>query len=218
MREIIYGTENAGKMAYMERALEGTLIRVTGAKMAAEKRGLVLPTIEESGNTPLENARLKAENYFRLFKSPVFSCDSGLYLWDHNTGAPLPEKEQPGIHVRGRGGHRLSDDELLEHYIDMVKRYGPIRAQYKNAICLIWNENVREESMEEGLWGEAFLLTDIPHKKRVAGFPLDSISLDMKTGRYFYDMKTNLQDNIVSNNGFIKNFFCSFLEKNNIIC
>lgn len=194
------------------------MIQVTGAGKAAERSGLTLPIIEENGNTPLENARLKAESYFRLFQCPVFSCDSGLYLWNHATGVPLPEEEQPGIHVRGRGDGRLTDDELLEHYISMVRKYGPIRARYKNAICLIWNEAVREESMEEGLWGEAFLLTDIPHKKRVPGFPLDSISLDMKTGRYFYDMEDNLQDNIVSNNGFIKNFFCNFLEKNNIIC
>lgn len=72
--------------------------------------------------------------------------------------------------------------------------------------------------MEEELWGEAFLLTDIPHRKRMSGFPFDSISLDMKSGKYFYDMEDNLRDNIVSDNRFIKKFFCNFLEKNNIIC
>lgn len=217
MKEIIYGTENPGKIAYMKRALERIPIRITGAKTAADERGLVLPHIEETGGDQLENARLKAESYFRLFKSPVFSCDSGLYLWNFSTGEPLPEREQPGIHVRGRGSHRLSDDELLDQYINLVKKYGLIQARYKNAICLIWNEEIREESMADNLWGKEFLFTDVPHEKRVPGFPLDSISLDGKTRQYFYDMEGNLQDNLVSSNGF-EQFFCNFLKKYEIKC
>lgn len=217
MREVIYGTENLAKIAYMKRALERIPLRITGAKAAAEERGLILPPIEENGRDQLENARWKAENYFRLFKSPVFSCDSGLYLWNFSTGEPLPEREQPGIHVRGRGDHRLSDDELLIHYINLVKKYGLIRARYKNAICLIWSENIREGSMAEDLWGKEFLLTDVPHKKRVPGFPLDSISLDKETRQYFYDMEGNSQDNLVSGNGF-ECFFCNFLKKYEIKC
>lgn len=217
MKEIIYGTENLGKIAYMKRALERIPIRITGAKTAADERGLVLPHIEETGGDQLENARLKAESYFRLFKSPVFSCDSGLYLWNFSTGEPLPEREQPGIHVRGRGSHRLSDDELLDQYINLVKKYGLIQARYKNAICLIWNEEIREESMADNLWGKEFLFTDVPHEKRVPGFPLDSISLDGKTRQYFYDMEGNLQDNLVSSNGF-EQFFCNFLKKYEIKC
>lgn len=66
--------------------------------------------------------------------------------------------------------------------------------------------------MEENLWGEPFLLTDVPHTKKVPGFPLDGISIDIKTGRYFYDLENNSQDEIVSNSGFSL-FFCHFLEK-----
>ncbi len=216
MREIIYGTGNSAKIAYMERALKGLPIKITGLKQAAEAVGTLLTEVEETGETPLENARLKAEGYFRLFKSPVFSCDSGLYLWNNITGEPLPREDQPGIHVRGRGVHRLSDNELLEHYIGLVKKYGKIRARYQNAICLIWDKEIREEYEGKELWGEPFLLTDIPHKKRASGFPLDSISLDIKTGKYFYDMGENLQDDIVSNDGF-RHFFCNFLEKYDLI-
>lgn len=216
MKKIIYGTGNSGKILYMRRALAGIPIRVVGLKEEAQERGIVLPDIEETGDTPLENARIKAESYFKIFQSPVFSCDSGLYLLNSSTGEPLPEEVQPGIHVRGRGACRFSDDELLEHYIGLVKKYGKITARYKNAICLIWDEKIREESMGEELWGEAFLFTDIPHKKRVSGFPLDSISLDWKTQKYFYDMEDNSQDGVVSRDGF-QRFFCNFLEKYNLI-
>lgn len=210
--ELIYGTGNDAKLAYMRRTLSDLPLQITGLLDVAKIRGIELPKVEENGNTPLENARQKAEAYFALFHSPVFSCDSGLYLYDHLTGELLPEEVQPGIHVRGRGEKRLSDEELLTHYVGLVKKYGRIRARYQNAICLIFNEEIRQESMEENLWGEPFLLTDVPHTKKVPGFPLDGISIDIKTGRYFYDLENNSQDEIVSNSGFSL-FFCHFLEK-----
>ena len=37
-----------------------------------------LPDVCESGRTPLENARLKAQAYYQAFRMPVFSCDTGL--------------------------------------------------------------------------------------------------------------------------------------------
>lgn len=209
--EIIYGTGNKAKIAYMRRALKDLPLEIVGVKQAAELKNLILPEVEETGATPLENARQKAENYYKLFQSPVFSCDSGLYLWNHATGVPLPEEEQPGVCVRGREG-RYTDDELLAHYIALVQKYGKIRARYKNAICLIWNEKLRAESMEEDLWGTPFLFTDKPHPKRVEGFPLDSISLDLETGQYFYDIEGDSQDDLVSEQGFVR-FFTNFIKE-----
>lgn len=208
--KIIYCTGNRAKIAYMQRALAGLPLEITGVKQAAAMKGIFLPEVEETGATPLENARQKAEKYYELFQSPVFSCDSGLYLRSHADGQPLPAGEQPGIHVRGVAG-RYTDDELLAHYIGLVRKYGQIRARYKNAICLIWNERLRAESMAEDLWGSPFLLTDKPHAKRVEGFPLDSISLDIKTGRYCYDLEENSQDDLVSQRGFA-GFFEDFLR------
>lgn len=210
--EIIYGTGNQAKIVYMKRALRGLPLHITGLAQAAAARKITLPDVEETGTTPLENARLKGECYFKLFGSPVFSCDSGLYLWNQETGKALPREEQPGVCVRGREERRLSDEELLDHYIGLVRKYGLIRARYKNAICLIWNEEIREESMDEELWGEDFLLTDIPHPRRVTGFPLDSISIDKKSRKYFYDMEENRQDDLVSQVGFSRFFQC-FLKK-----
>lgn len=214
--QIIYGTGNEAKIAYMKRKLSPLPFEIIGIKDVAKSRGIVIPEVAETGKTPLENARLKAEGYFRILKCPVFSCDSGLYLWNHATGDMLPESLQPGIHVRGVGDGRLSDEELIEHYTALVKKYGLVRGRYKNAICFIWDKQRREESMEEDLWGEPFLLTDAPHKKRVPGFPIDSISLDIETHRYFYDLEDDSQDGIVSEDGFVR-FFRDFMEKYQIL-
>ena len=106
VQEIIYGTGNSAKIAYMKRALKDIPLLITGLSEAAEKEGILLPQIAETGTTVLENARLKAECYFRLFQRPVFSCDSGLYLWDLDSGMPLSKKEQKAAGRRhaGTGG------------------------------------------------------------------------------------------------------------------
>ncbi len=210
--EIIYGTGNHAKILFMERALKGLPVEISSISQVAAARKIALPWLEETGSTPLENARIKAEAYYKLLGSPVFSCDSGLYLWNHETGQPLPKEEQPGVCVRGRMEKRRSDDDLLAIYTGLVRKYGLIRARYMNAICLIWNEEIRAESMEEDLWGEEFLLTDKPHPKRVEGFPIDSISIDIRTGKYYYDIKDNSQDTLAGNKGFYRFFNC-FLEQ-----
>lgn len=209
--ELIYGTGNPAKIKFMRRALCGLPCEIIGLTEAAQKMKIALPEIEENGKNPLENARIKALAYFKLFGRPVFSCDSGLYLWNYETGEMLPEKLQPGIHVRGESKKRLTDEELLGKYIEMVKKHGTILARYKNGICLIVDEKHVYEGMEEELWGEPFLLTDTPHRKIIAGFPLDSISVQLTSGKYYYDLETDAQDDIAAKKGF-KKFFENCLE------
>lgn len=206
MLEIIYGTGNGAKISYMEETLKNLPVRIVGLHQAAEKEGIILPDIKETGENPLENARLKAEGYFRVFGKPVFSCDSGIYLWNYTTKEPLPDEEQPGIHIRGNGERRLGDEELLAYYIGLVKKYGQVCGRFKNGICFIWNGQQRKESMSESMWGEPFLLTDKPHEKRVEGFPVDRISLDISTGKYLYDLEKDSEGEEAQNRGF-ENFF-----------
>lgn len=209
--KLIYGTGNPAKLKYMERALKDLPIEISGVTEAAAEKGITIPQIEETGNSPLENAKIKAQTYYNLLKRPVFSCDSGLYLWNYKTGKMLPEEEQPGIHVRGRGDKRLTDEELIIHYTGLVQKYGPVLARYKNGICLVMDETHIYESMDESMWGETFLFTDKPHPKRISGFPLDSISLEVKSGKYFYDLEGNSQDDLAAEKG-IKSFFQKTLK------
>ncbi len=206
--KLIYGTGNPAKLAGMVRTLSKLPIEIIGLKEAGEIYHKQLPEIEEDGSDPLENARLKAKAYAEVFRMPVFSCDSGLYLWNHETGELLPEDLQPGIHVRGRGGKRYTDDELIEKYTSLAKRHGPVLARYKNAVCLVDEKGNCHESMDESLWGDAFLLAEKPHERRVDGFPLDSISLEIESGKYYYDLQDNAQDEIAADLGF-----AAFFEK-----
>ena len=159
--------------------------------------------MSETGNAPLENARQKAMAYYQAFKMPVFSCDSGLYFDE------VPDEIQPGVHVRNVNGRCLSDDEMIAYYTGLAKQYGNLTAYYKNAICLVLDETQIFETMDPSIASEPFILTDTPHSAiRKAGFPLDCISLDLKTGKYYYDMPKEELEQLAVEDGVL-----AFFEK-----
>lgn len=210
--ELIYGTGNPAKLTGMKRALEKLPVEVIGLKEAAKKYQKEIPYVEETGSTPLENARLKANAYYKVFGKPVFSCDSGLYLWDYETGELLPNEVQPGICVRGRGEKPYTDEELINKYTALAQKFGCVLGRYKNAICFVADEEHKYECEDESLWGEAFLLAKKPHVKRVPGFPIDSISIEIKSGQYYYDLEGDSQDVVAAGEGF-KNFLDRYIYK-----
>ena len=195
--KILYGTGNPAKLEAMRRRLERLNIEIIGLKDI----DMEIPEIEEDGSTPLENARKKALGYYQAFQIPVFSCDSGLYIEN------IPEEEQPGVHVRTIQGKYLTDEEMLEHYTKLAVKYGDLKARYRNAICLVMNEKHIYEAMEESMASEPFFITSKPHSSiRKEGFPLDSISIDIKTGKYFYDLEGNELDQVAVEDGFLEFF------------
>ena len=176
--ELIYGTTNPGKLNMMKELLCGTRIEITGLNELPDPPG----EPGESGSTPLQNARGKAEYYFQALKRPVFSCDSGLVI------DGLSEEEQPGVHVRRREGKILTDAEMTEYYAGIAARFGgKCLAHYQNGICVIFSETERYEHDGEDISGESFYLVDQAKPQKEKGFPLDCISVDPKTGRYFVD-------------------------------
>ena len=58
---------------------------------------------------------------------------------------------------------------------------------------------------------EKFWLTDVPHSSiRREGFPLDSISLDPGTGKYFYDLPETAVDRVAVEEGFLTFFLLKY--------
>lgn len=198
--QILFGTGNQAKLSAMKSRLEKIGIELIGLnELSAE--GKSIPEVLENGNTPLENAKLKALAYYEAFRIPVFSCDSGLYF-DH-----VSDEDQPGVHVRNVNGKCLSDQEMMEYYAGLVRKYGNLVAQYRNAICFVMDEKHIYETMEPSMYSEKFILTDKPHSKiREKGFPLDSMSIDMKTNRYYYDLAEDELAQFDVEDGFLQFF------------
>lgn len=195
--KLLYGTGNQAKLEAMRRRLSGLGLELAGL---ADMEGSI-PDVKEDGNTPLENARKKARAYYGAFRIPVFSCDSGLYF------EGVPEKDQPGVHVRTVNGKYLTDEEMLEHYGGLAEKYGNLKARYHNAICLVLDEEHIYEAMDESLKSAPFLITAVPYSGvRHKGFPLDALSVDIVTGKYFYELNEGKADQIAVEDGFLEFF------------
>lgn len=206
--KLLYGTVNSAKLSGMKHWLEKLDIELIGLNDMKEK-GFEIPEVPEEGCTPLENARQKASAYYKVFHMPVFSCDSGLYFDN------VPDEIQPGVHVRTINGKCLSDEEMVDYYTGLAKKYGNLVARYKNAVCLVMDEEHIYEAMEPSMESERFILTDMPHSAvRKKGFPLDSLSVDIKTNKYYYDLPENKLNSVAGENGFLE-FFSKYLKKKN---
>ncbi len=179
---LLYGTGNTGKLNEMKRNLQNLPITLLSLKDFE-----FVPNVQEEGETPLENAILKAQGYFDVYKMPCFSCDSALYFEN------VKEEHQPGVYARRVQGKTLSDEEMIEYYSTLAKQYGRIKAQYRNGICLIMDEKTSYCLEDNTIGGIPFYLVSTPHKKRVQGFPLDSISTD-EEGRYYFDMQKKVDE------------------------
>ena len=176
---LIYGTRNPAKMVYMKETLRGIPLLLTDLSDPA----CTVTDAEENGQTPMENAEHKAMHYWKQLRHPVFSIDSGLYF------RGVAPEDQPGVNVRRINGHRMDDEEMVAHYAALATKYGGrLEAYYHNALCLVLDETQVLRFDGDDLNSAPFLMVSQPHKRRHQGFPLDSLSVDIRTGAYYYDL------------------------------
>lgn len=195
---VLYGTGNPAKLTAMRKRLEALHVEIIGLKDLNK----AIPDVPETGKTPLENARQKATAYYEAFQMPVFSCDSGLYF------DKVSDDVQPGVHVRNVNGKTLSDDEMLSYYSGLAEKYGGLTARYRNAVCFVMDKNHIFEAMEPSMESERFIISSKPHKNGIVkkGFPLDCLSVDIKTGKYYYDLAEEELDKVAVEDGFLEFF------------
>lgn len=74
--------------------------------------------VDEDGIDPIENAIIKAEAYYKLSGVTTIAIDDGLYLEN------VPDNIQPATNVRRVNGKRLSDEEMIKYYTNIVNKYG----------------------------------------------------------------------------------------------
>lgn len=208
---LIYGTGNPAKLGAMRRRLADLPVEIVGINdvkdTVSKEAWEQLQALEEDGRSPLENAVKKARSYYKTFGRAVFSCDSGLYFDN------VPEEIQPGVHVRTINGKYCSDQEVEDWYTGLARQYGSLKARYHNAICLILEDGREYSLMDESIASEPFLITAIPHERPCQpGFPLDRISIDIQTGKYFYDMDEWKLDQVAVEDGFAV-FFRKIMEE-----
>lgn len=206
---LLYGTENAAKIKHMRNMLQGLNIEIVDPSDINIK----VDKVVESGNSPVENAQIKAMAYYNATKMPSFSCDSGLFI------DGIPDDIQPGVHIRRVNGKVLNDDEMIEYYSNLaLQNGGELKAKYRNAIVLVLDHNNIITYDGDDISSVEFLITSKPHAERNPGFPLDSISLEITSKRYYMDIgsKRGNSDNKLAQ-GFRNFFIKHVLEREKVI-
>ena len=173
--KLLFATGNEFKFNLMKERLKGFKdIELVNPKILGIKID-----VEEDGKTAEENSIKKAKAYFEATGIPTISEDAGLFI------DKFKKDEQPGLFVkRVNGKDNLSDDEILNYYIDKLKKYnGRSLAHYYIGVCIIdENGNIHSDTINI----PEFLLTSKKCKKvNMTGATLEPISFDLDAEKYF---------------------------------
>ncbi len=182
-KSILIGTANPSKYPYLCGFFDGTGIRC----ISPASLGLAKFEAAENGRTARENAIEKAASWYRAAKMPVFALDAGLVFLD----LPADHPDQPGVHVRRAAGHTMDDAEMLAWFAAVAHRHGRrLRAAWQDSYCLMREpSNYHTFTFDrEMLEPNAFLIVDTPCALNLPGWPVNSISVDIATGKYWGDM------------------------------
>lgn len=176
MKELLFATGNKSKAKRFTKGLLANDIKV----LTLEDVNINIE-VEENGTTAIENALIKARAYAKETNLPVFAMDDTLYLEN------VPEDKQPGMYVRRVNGKRLTDEEMIEYYSNLAKEYctnGLITGRWIYGMALISNGHEYTYTWSK----ENFYITSTPSKIINPGYPLNTISINIKLNKYFTDM------------------------------
>lgn len=107
--------------------------------------------------------------------------DDTLYLEN------VPEDKQPGMYVRRVNGKRLTDEEMIEYYSNLAKEYGTnglITGRWIYGMALISNGHEYTYTWSK----EFFYITSTPSNIINPGYPLNTISINIKLNKYFTEI------------------------------
>lgn len=176
MKEILFATGNKSKAKRFTKGLLANDIKV----LTLEDVNINIE-VEENGTTAIENALIKARDYAKETNLPVFAMDDTLYLEN------VPEDKQPGMYVRRVNGKRLTDEEMIEYYSNLAKEYGTnglITGRWIYGMALISNGHEYTYTWSK----ENFYITSTPSKIINPGYPLNTISINIKLNKYFTEI------------------------------
>ena len=158
--------------------------------------------IDENGKDAIENAYIKAKTYYDRTNIPTIGMDNNLFIEE------LPEKKQPGTHVRRINGKELNDEEMIEYYTNLVKENGgKLTAKWVYGMVICSRKGVNKFTWSK----DHFYFVDKPCEKRNPGYPLDSISVMPESNKYWleypeeYRKQYNEKDNVEEVVQFIVN-------------
>ena len=200
MKKILFATGNPTKAKRFSKGLKEKGIEVlTLNDIDTEIE------VEENGKNAIENALIKAKAYSKVTNIPVFAMDDNLYLEN------VPEEKQPGMFVRRVNGKRLSDEDMIEHYTNLVKEYGEegkLTCRWVYGMAVINNEKESTYTWSK----EDFYMVETPSEKMNPGYPLNTISVNKKLNKYFTDMTEEDNSLVQEDESHVVDFIAKSIE------
>ena len=182
--KVVFATGNQSKV---ERFRDGLLEK--GIELLSLKDIDLDLDVLENGSTAIENALIKASACFEKTHMPSIGMDDTLYM------EGVLEDLQPGLFVRRVGGKSLTDEEMIEHYSNLVKKYG---VDGKINCKWIYGMAVINEDGEEATYTwekDNFYMVSERSLDMNPGYPLNSISKYKKIDKYFTEVdEENLRE------------------------
>ena len=192
MKEILFATGNASKVARFSEKLQEK-----GILLKSLKDININIDIEENGKTAIENAEIKSRAYYEATKMTTMAIDDTLFI------EGIPEEKQPGVYVRRVNGKRLNDEEMIEHYTNLVKKYGKdgkLNTKWISGMAIIKDGKT---STHTEITSEYYLV-DTPARERKEGYPLSSIMIHKKLNKYdIYLTEEDKKNNQTDDSGYI---------------
>lgn len=174
MKKVVFATGNPTKAKRFSKGLQKYDIEVLSLKDLD-----INIDVDENGKNAIENALIKARACFKKTNMPSIGMDDTLYLEN------VPSEKQPGLFVRRINGKTLNDEEVLNHYKNLVKQYG---IDGKMNCKWIYGLAVIDEKGNENTYTwckDDFYMVDTQSDKINPGYPLNSISKYKIIDKYF---------------------------------
>ena len=180
--KIIFATGNIGKLKELEFLLSKNRLNI---KLLSLNDLPAKPVIIENGSTFIENAMIKAETVFNMYKLPVIADDSGIIV---------EELGEPGVFSARYAAENASDEDNNKKLIKKVKSLKNKRAYFECALVFI-DKNGKIYNSTERCYGE---IIDKPRGNK--GFGYDPIFLIPELNKTMAELELN-EKNKISHRG-----------------
>lgn len=178
MTKLIFATGNKSKLKEVEKIFEGSSFKIESLYDLGN-----VPEIEENGSTFEENAFIKAEAIYGLYRTPVIADDSGLVV--EQLGG------EPGVYsARYAGEDCTFDDNNNKLILELEKFPSPHTAKF--ICCAVFFDGVKKIKALGELKGEI-----ISEFKGTNGFGYDPIFLPKGCDRTLAEFTTE-EKNLIS--------------------
>lgn len=197
--KVLFATTNPAKIKKYKEKLEHKGIEV----LTLKDFDLNL-YVEENGKNALENAYIKAKAYYDVTQIPCIGMDNSLFIEE------LPEEKQPGTHVRRVNGKELSDDEMIEYYLNLVNEYGgKLTAKWVYGMVVYNGIEKKEYTWSK----DHFYFINKQSEKRNKGYPLDSISFIPEYNKFLVEITEEERKERKNRSNWNEDDVINFIEK-----